>query len=83
MAADEKLNALRSGFDPRAVQTAELEAARRAQQNRDAQALANTTFKTAIEFYVANRNCAPVQLIAIGDHLQRIIQKSGDADTES
>jgi integrase len=59
MSADEKLNALRSGVDPRAAQTAVEEAKRHAQQKQEGQSLAATTFKAAIEFYVANRNCAP------------------------
>ena len=56
VAAGEKLDAMRSGIDPRA---AEQTSAEEAKQAAEVAVLAHTTLLKGIEYYVANRNCSP------------------------
>jgi integrase len=60
IAAAEKLNAMRSGIDPRAAE--KLAKANRGQEQQDsaARGLATTTLRQAMQYYVDNRNCAPI-----------------------
>lgn len=54
IAATQKLDAMRSGVDPRQAEKAEHEA------EDQKKSLARVTFEKAMNFYVENRNCAPI-----------------------
>jgi hypothetical protein len=61
VAASLKLNMMRSGVDPRATES---------QVSKTIRALLGTTLKEAMEFYITNRNCAPISKCDLRSSLQ-------------